>query len=198
MLKLFHAPMSRSSRFIWLLEELGADYTVEYVTIPRMDGSGQADAKNPHPEGKVPALEHDGMVITESAAIALYLTDLLPAAGIGPVVGDVRRGDYLTWLFYYAGVIEPVLTFSFLGLADNPGLLRTFRGPPEVHKRLLDALANGPYVLGDNFSAVDILVCSIGAWARSALPPGDLMDDYLKRCNERPALQRAQARDAAP
>ena len=73
MLTLFHSPQSRSTRFLWLLEELGAEYEVEYVTIPRMDGSGAPDPKNPHPEKKVPALLHDGHLVTESVAVALYL-----------------------------------------------------------------------------------------------------------------------------
>ena len=84
MLTLYHAPRSRSSRIIWLLEELGADYEIRYVEIPRMDGSGQPDASNPHPDKKVPALVHGDVLVTESAAVCLYLTDLHPDAGIGP------------------------------------------------------------------------------------------------------------------
>src|SRR5215510_6052624 len=120
MLTLFHAPLSRSTRFVWLLEELGADYQIRYVDISRGDGSGGADPSNPHPDKKVPALVHDGAVVTESAAIALYLTDLHPRAKIGPALGDAQRGAYLTWLAYYAGVIEPVVTIEFAKLADHP------------------------------------------------------------------------------
>lgn len=93
MLTLFHAPKSRSSRIIWLLEELGATYQLRLTTIPRMDGTGASDPGNPHPDKKVPALQHDDALITESAAIVLYLTDLLPANGLGPRVGDAQRGD---------------------------------------------------------------------------------------------------------
>jgi len=83
MLTLFHAPWSRSSRLVWLVEELGADCRIEYCDIRRMDGAGAADPKNPHPDGKVPALLHNGALITESAAVALYLTGLHPEAGLG-------------------------------------------------------------------------------------------------------------------
>ena len=198
MLTLFHSPQSRSSRMIWLLEELGADYEIAYVEIPRADGTGAPDPRNPHPDKKVPALVHDGALITESAAIMLYLTDLFPDAGLGPQVGDPERGPYLTWLAYYAGVIEPVLTFAFLGLGDNEGLVRTFRGQAEMNARVLAALDGKDYLLGSGFSAADILIASIGHWARDMLPQGEIMDAYLARCGARPALARSMSKDAVP
>lgn len=196
MLTLFHAPQSRSSRIVWLLEELGADYEIRYVEIPRMDGSGSADPANPHPDQKVPALVHDGALVTESAAICLYLTDLHPEAGIGPVVGDPARGAYLGWLAWYAGVVEPVVTHELAGLGGHPVLSRTFRGKAEMHRRITDALAQAPYLLGDAFSAADVLLASLGQWARHMLPAGQPIDGYLARVNARPALARALQRDA--
>src|SRR5262245_14348909 len=98
MLTLHHAPQSRSTRIIWLLEELGADYRLQITDIPRPDAKGAADPSNPHPDKKVPALVDDGVLVTESAAIVAYLTDKFPQAGIGPVVGDPDRGPYLSWL----------------------------------------------------------------------------------------------------
>ncbi len=91
------------------------------MNIPRMDGSGAADPDNPHPDKKVPALVHDGVLVTESAAIFAYLTDLFPHAGIAPVVGDEKRGPYLSWLAYYAGVIEPVVSFETAGAGWERG-----------------------------------------------------------------------------
>src|SRR5579872_2018756 len=114
MLTLYHAPRSRSSRMVWLLEELGTPYTLKVVNIRRADGSGAADPTNPHPHGKVPALTDDGAMIFESPAIALYLTDRFPDAKLGPRVGDQDRGAYLTWLAWYTGVFEPSLTAKFL------------------------------------------------------------------------------------
>ena len=196
MLRLYHAPRSRSSRILWLLEEVGADCEIVYTNIARQDGSGEEDENNPHPDRKVPALVHDGTLITESSAIVLYLTDLHAEANLGPQPGDPKRGEYLAWLFYYSGVIEPVVTFEFAGLGDNPALMRTFRGKSEMERRLLDALKRGPYLLGDTFSGADILVASLGAWARSMLPTGQLVDDYLARCNSRPALKASLAKDS--
>jgi glutathione S-transferase len=195
-LTLFHAPRSRSSRIIWLLEELGARYEVRYVDIPRMDGSGKPDPSNPHPDKKVPALLHDGVLVTESAAICLYLTDLHPDAGMGPAVGDPNRGPYLSWLAYYAGVIEPVATVEFAGLGSNEIFARTFRGRKEMGRRVTDALEKQPFLLGESFSAADVLVGSLGQWARDMLPAGEPVDAYLARLNARPALARAFEKDA--
>lgn len=196
MLRLHHAPRSRSSRIVWLLEELGADCEIVYTNITRQDGSGDEDEANPHPDKKVPALVHNGTLITESSAIVLYLTDLFPEAGLGPKPNDPKRGQYLSWLFYYSGVIEPVVTFEFAGLGENPALIRTFRGRAEMDRRIMEALKQGPYLLGDTFSGVDLLIASMGAWARQMLPTGKLMDDYLARCNSRPALRASFAKDS--
>ena len=196
MLKLYHAPRSRSSRIVWLLEELKADCEIVYTNITRMDGSGDEDEANPHPDKKVPALVHNGTLITESSAIVLYLTDLHPEVGLGPTPGDPRRGEYLTWLFYYSGVIEPVVTFETAGLGDHPSLMRTFRGRAETDRRIMEALKRGPYLLGDAFSGADILIASMGGWMRNMLPTGKLVDDYLARCNSRPALKASFAKDS--
>jgi glutathione S-transferase len=196
MLVLHHAPQSRSSRIVWLLEELGADYQLKITDIPRPDGKGASDPSNPHPDKKVPALVDDGVVVTESAAIVQYLTDKFPKAGIGPVVGDPDRGPYLSWLAYYAGVMEPVINFQFAGLGGNEILARTFRDRSAMDRRVLGALEAGPFVLGKKFSGADILVASIGQFLREMLPAGPVVDAYLERCNARPALARALARDA--
>ncbi len=198
MLTLYHAPQSRSSRILWLLEELQADYEIAYVDIPRADGSGAADSKNPHPDKKVPALVHDGELITESIAIVLYLTDMFPEASIGPKVGDPGRGAYLTWLAYYAGVMEPVLNHQFLDLGDHEGLARTFRGRREMDKRILDALNRSPYITGENFTAADIIIASLGHFIREMLPANGVVDAYLERCGKRPALAIANAKDSPP
>jgi len=195
MLTLHHAPQSRSSRILWLLEELGTDYVLRITDIPRMDGTGGSDPGNPHPDKKVPALVDDGVLITESIAIVQYLTDKFPTADLGPRLGDAKRGPYLSWLAYYAGVIEPVLNLEFAGLADNVAMQRTFRNRAAIDRRLLDALAAGPYLLGERFSGADILIASMGQWARTMLPAGSLVDAYLERCNSRPALARARAKD---
>ena len=195
MLTLYHAPQSRSSRIVWLLEELGAKYELKITDIPRPDGTGAPDPGNPNPDKKVPTLVDDGVMITESSAIVLYLTDKFPAARLGPPIGDPKRGPYLSWLAYYAGVIEPVINFQFAGVSDNPALQRTFRDRAAMDRRLLAALEAGPYLLGSDFSGADVLVFSLGVFARQMLPAGPVVDAYLERCGARPARLRAQAKD---
>jgi glutathione S-transferase len=194
-LTLYHAPKSRSSRIVWLLEELAATYVLAITDIPRMDGTGAPDPANPHPDKKVPALVDDGVLITESIAIVQYLTDKFPAADLGPSIRDPNRGPYLSWLAYYAGVIEPVVSLEFAGLADNAVLQRTFRNRAAMDRRILAALAGGGYLLGEKFSGADILIVSLGQFMRTMLPAGALVDAYLDRCTARPALARALAKD---
>ena len=198
MLTLYHAPQSRSSRIVWLLEELGADYEIAYMNIVRADGSGAADAGNPHPDKKVPALVHDGELVTESTAIMLYLTDLFPDAAVAPQVGEAGRGAYLTWLAYYSGVMEPVLNHQFVGLDGHEGLARTFRSRKELDARILGALEGAPFILGEAFTAADLLFASLGHVVREMLPAGDTVDAYLARCADRPALAAARAKDSPP
>jgi glutathione S-transferase len=191
-LKLFHNPDSRSSRFIWLLEELGVDYELVCVEIPR-GGKGSPDPSNPHPDKRVPALIHDGRLITESAAIALYLTDAFPQAGLGPLAGDPRRADYLTWLAFYAGEMEPAFGMYRRGWIDRDPQFSTSH--ERVQKRVLTALSQGEYLLGDQFTAADVLVCSPYQWLRDFGPTSPRIDQWLARLAARPAAIRAAERD---
>jgi glutathione S-transferase len=191
MLTLFHAPRSRSTRMIWLLEELGAPYEVRTVNIARQDGLGARDPANPHPHGQVPALVDDGVLITESAAIALYLTDSYRDHPIGPAVGDPLRGPYLTWLAYYAGVLEPVIGAYF-----RDGMTDAEKAAYEIlDGQLKGALEGGSWLLGDTFSAADILFISLLQFARQALPPHAVYDRWLERAQARPGFARALEKD---
>lgn len=192
MLTLFHAPRSRSTRFLWLLEELGATYEVKTVDIYRATTkTGARDPANPHPHGQVPALLDDGVLITESAAIALYLTDKFPANGLGPRVGDPLRGPYLGWLAYYAGVLEPGVVNLWKQRQDDEDKA-TYQA---LDDRLRTTLEKSPWLLGDDFSAADMLFISLLQFARQMLPPHAVYDDWLARANARPALARALAKD---
>lgn len=196
MLTLFHSPQSRSTRVIALLKDLGAldAVTIERVTIPRRDGTGGRDPANPHPDGKVPFLVHDGVAIWESSAIMLYLADLFPDAGLNIPPGHPRRGAYLSWFAWYSGVVEPVLTLEAAGIT-HPGLMATFRSHAEVKARLRAALADGPFLLGDRFTAADLLLHSPYAWFGK---PGEpVLDAWVERCLERPGARFAAAFDAA-
>jgi glutathione S-transferase len=194
MITLFHAPRSRSTRFIFLLEELGAPYKLHPVTIRRADGSGALDPDNPHPHGKTPVIDDDGVVVFESAAIALYLTDKFPKNGIGPLQGDPRRGAYLTWLAYYAGEMEPAWVSQFMKW-DVPRGTAGWVKTDEIMEFVNATLAKGPYLLGENFSAADILVGTTFAMFLGSplLAKTDLLEAYVKRVTGRPAWAKAQA-----
>jgi len=198
MLTFYHAPRSRSGRVHWLLHEIGAEVDLVPVDIRRQDGSGAPDPKNPHPDGKVPALVHDGALITETPAILLYLTDLFPEAGLGPRIGEPQRGAYLTWLVYYGSVMEPVYILDVCGLGDNPVLQATFRGVAEVEARLTAALRDQPYLVGDRFSAADLLICSPYLYFPDSVPDDPQVRDWLARCTERPAYRRSLETDDRP
>lgn len=196
MLTLFHAPWSRSSRLVWLLEELKADYAIRYCDIPRRDGTGARDPRNPHPDGKVPALMHDEALITESAAVTLYLTDLLPKARMAPLAGDPDRGAYLTWLAWNAGELEPAFWNRIMGHTETDPRARA--GYDAAIARLMQALETGPWLMGQKFTAVDVLIGSALGWGRDYLPQSPLLDDYLLRLEARPANGRAAAKDGVP
>jgi len=195
-LTLIHSPRSRSTGFIWLLEELGAPYDIRRVTIRRAGGEAGLDPANPHPHGKVPALLHDGVLIHEQAAIVLYLTDLFPEAGLGPRIGDAQRGPYLTWLAYYAGVVEPAFVSRFLN-TDVPRGTAGWVKVEEVVAHLEATLKDRPFLLGDAFSGADVLYGGTFAMFGQSpiMPQSMVIADYAKRCVARPANARAQARD---
>ena len=195
MLTLIHAPRSRSSRILWLLEELGADYDVRYVDIRRGDGSGARDPSNPHPAGQVPAIVHDGAVVSESSAVVLYLTDLFPGSEMGRPIGHPDRGAYLTWLAYYAGVVEPAVTARHLKVAEpDTAFGKQFS---ELGERLQTTLSRQDYLLGDTVSGADILFASVMQWAASLMPDLDVLRAHAARMQARPALAQAMAKDSA-
>ena len=200
MLTLYHSPMSRSSRIIWLLEELEADYEIAYVDIPRRDGSGASDPNNPHPQKKVPFLTNGEVQVWESVAIALYAADLYPDSPIVPAPTDADRGAYVSWMTYYAATFEPMMMLSMMGLADDERVSGSsaFGTIPKAHELISAALEAGPYIAGDRFTAADVFLAGAGQWAREILPAGEVVDAYLERCYGRPALARAQAKDAKP
>jgi glutathione S-transferase len=198
MITLYHRPKTRSARFVFLLEELQAPYTVQLVTTRTRDGSGAPDPANPHPHGKVPAISDDGVVVFESPAIALYLTDKFPKNRLGPQVGEAGRGAYLSWLAYYSGVLEPAFMSKFMNF-EVPRVAAGWAPIDEAMAAVLALLSKGAYMLGEQFSAVDVLYGTMFAlFAQSPiLPKSAVLDDYVKRVVSRPAYTRAAARDTA-
>jgi glutathione S-transferase len=191
---LYHSPRSRSSAIVALVEDLGADIEIREVSISRQDGSGGPDGANPHPEKKVPYLV-DGMeTVRERGAIILYLTDKYPEAGLGPIEGQPGRGAYLSWLFYYQGVMEPVMILHWTGLS-HPALEASLRDFDAMIARLAETLEKQPYLLGDTFSAADLLCASPFHWFPDFMPDNAAIRDWVKRCGERPSVRRVVERE---
>lgn len=196
MLTLYHAANSRSTTIVQLIEEMGLTGQVDIidVTIPRQDGSGGRDPRNPHPEGKVPYLVNGDDHIRERGAIIVYLTDMFPDSGLGRSAGDPQRGEYLSWLFYYQGVMEPVMILKFVQIG-HPAIEASLRDYDTMLTRLDEVLGKQPYLLGENFSAADLLCSGPFAWFGDQLPSTPVIDAWVARCQDREAVRRVQARD---
>jgi glutathione S-transferase len=149
---LYHRPKSRSTRCIFLLEELEIPYEIRFVATRTRDG-GAIDPTNPHPHGKVPAISDDGAIVFESPAIALYLTDKFPDKRLGPLIGERDRAAYLSWLCYYTGVLEPAFMSKFMNV-EVPRGTAGWVPVDEAMSAIIMVLTSGPYMLGERFRAL--------------------------------------------
>lgn len=191
----YHNPRSRAQMVHWMLEEAGAPYRIVPIDFEK------GEHKTPsflalNPMGKLPTIVHRGTVVTETAAIIAYLADVFPQAGLAPAIDDPSRGTYYRWLFFGAGCFEPALLDEMLKRPAPPQKTAVGWGSyGEVVAAFKAALAKGPYLLGDKFSAADVYVGSQIRWAMMFGAPGlkgeKVFDDYVARLNARPALQRA-------
>jgi glutathione S-transferase len=157
MITLYHSPQTRSGSIVWLLEELEVPYQTKIVDFRRADGTGSRDPANPHPHGKVPTLTDGGETVFEASAIALFLTDKYRTKKLGPAPGDAKRGEYLSWLAYRPGVMEPALISRRFEIKHVYGAMG-WAPADEVEEVLNEHLVSRQYFLGDAFSALDILL----------------------------------------
>lgn len=197
MLTLYHSPQSRSTALLAVLEEMALfdRVDVRVVEIARQDGSGGRDPANPHPEGKVPALDHDGRIITERGAIIAHLATVFPDSGLAPRPGTPDWGVFLTWMAWYQGVMEPVLILDWLKF-EHPALTASFRCHAEVAARLHAALERGPWLMGAHWSLADLLCHGPYGYFPDMVPDDPLIRDWLARCLARPSAAAVAARDA--
>jgi glutathione S-transferase len=157
LITLYHSPQTRSASIVWLLEELEVPYQTKVVDFRRADGTGSRDASNPHPHGKVPALVDGDETVFEGSAIALFLTDKYRTKKLGPAVGEPNRGEYLSWLAYRPGVMEPALISRRFEIKHVFGAMG-WAPADEVEEVLNRHMASRQYFLGDTFTALDILL----------------------------------------
>jgi len=191
---LYHSLQTRSGSILWLLEELGVPYETKPVTFRRFDGTGAKDPANPHPHGKVPALTDGGDTLFESSAIALYLTDKHRTKPMGPAAGEKDRAQYLSWLAYRPGVMEPALISRRLDFAHVNGMMG-WAPADEVEDVLNAHLTDRTYFLGDDFGALDILIGGGIHFMIQAkmMAETDVLKDYTARIIDRPAFRKMMA-----
>jgi len=194
---LYHAPFSRSSTVAALVHELDTtEIEIRTVSVARMDGKGAPDGANPHPEKKVPFLVDGAEEVRERAAIMTYLTDAYPVAGMAPLPGEAGRGAYLSWMSYYQGVMEPLILLWFSNLS-SPAFTEALRDMDTMYRHLEETLERGPWLLGDRFSAADLLCSSPFGWVPGLGEGHPVIEDWVRRCGERPSMRRVAEADAA-
>jgi glutathione S-transferase len=195
----FHNPMSRGRIVAWMLEEVGAPYEVKLLRFET------AEHKTPdylalNPMGKIPAIVHRGVVVTEAAAICAYLADAFPEANLAPAPSDPARGTYLRWLFFAAGCVEPAVVDKMFARppVERKGSIG-YGTYEDTMNALEKAIGAGPFILGDRFSACDVYVASLIGWGMmtKAIEPRPAFAEYVKRTSERPAFRRANEKNAA-
>ncbi|MES2442892.1 MAG: glutathione S-transferase family protein [Pseudomonadota bacterium] len=190
-------PQSRGQIVRWMLEETGAEYRTEV-----MDYASTMKAEpylSINPMGKVPAIVHEGHVVTECAAICAYLAEAFPEAGLVPTADE--RADYYRWLFFAAGPMEQAVTNNFARFVPSPEQGRMFGyGSYDLAVDTLEkTVAAHPYIAGDRFTAADVYVGSTVGWglAFGTLPKRDAFAAYFDRVSARDGYKRAKAKDEA-
>jgi glutathione S-transferase len=192
----YHSPQSRSAGTRFLLEELGADYEVRLLDLKKGE-QRQGEYLDVNPMGKVPAIVHNGALVTEQGAVFTYLADLYPEAGITPAIGDPLRGPYLRWMFFYGSSYEPALIDRSMKREPAPPSTSPYGDYDTMLKTLWDQLGDGPYLLGDRFTAADVLWGTALRWTTmfKLVPETPAVKAYIERVTSRPAALRAAKKD---
>ncbi|MDB5413609.1 MAG: glutathione S-transferase [Rubritepida sp.] len=197
MITLYHCPNTRSTGALSLLEELGAPFDLHVMDL-KAGENRQPGYLAINPMGKVPAIVDGDALITEQGAIFLYLADCFPQAGLAPPIGDPLRGPFLRWLFFYGSSFEPAVVDHATKREPAPAAMSPYGSYETVIETLRAALAPGPWILGERFSAADVLWGIALNWTMmfGIVPKLPEFTAYAERVLARPAIQRANARDA--
>ena len=196
-LTLYHAAPSRSSIVRWMLEEIGEPYDVHLLSL------GNGDNRKPdylaiNPMGKVPALRHGDVVITENAAICTYLADEFPRAKLNVPIGDPRRGPYLKWLFFSPSCLEAAMMDRAFPRKEEARRASLGYGDFDTATDVVaKAVGGSGYLLGEQFTAADVVIGSTLRFGMmfKLLPERPEFVAYTGRLAKRPALMRAEAKD---
>jgi len=193
-------PMSRGRIIRWMLEEVGRPYETKVLNWATGDAKA-VDYLAVNPMGKVPAIVHDGVVVTECAAICAYLADAFPETGLAPPAHSPLRGPYYRWLFFGAGPIEQAVsakTMDFEPTADQSRSLG-FGSIDDVLNTLEGAVKDRPFLVGDSFTAADLYLASHLSWGMNfgTIERRTAFEAYIDRHLQRPAAKRAEEIDNA-
>ncbi len=193
----FHAPQTRSGGTLALFEELGVPYDLHVLNI-KTGELRRLEYLSINPMGKVPAIRHGDALITEQAAVFMYLADLYPEAKLAPPIGDPQRGPYLRWMVFYGSCFEPALIDKSMQRTPATPSTSPYGDFDTMLKTLTDQLGGGPYLLGETFSAADVLWGSALNWTLKfkLVPELPVLRAYVDRIQSRPAIQRAAKKDA--
>lgn len=196
-LTLYHAAPSRSSIVRWMLEETGTPYELHLLNLKEGDQL-KPEYRALNPMGKVPTLVVDSVPMTEVAAICCYLADRFPEAGLAPAASDPRRGPYLSWLFWGPSCFEPAVIDNVLKRTPGPRAMMSWIDYESTLDVVSKALAKGPYLLGEAFSAADVVVGAGINWGLQfkTVTARPEFVAYAERLRARPAMQRQVAMDA--
>jgi len=196
-LTFYHSPNTRSSGTLLLFEELGVPYELKLLNM-KAGEHRQPPYLATNPMGKVPAIEHNGAVITEQVAIAIYLADLFPESGLAPASNGPLRGPYLRWLVFYAACFEPAVVDRARKIEPGPASMLPYGDYDTMLGTLTGQLAKGPWLLGERFTAADVIWGSGLGWTTmfKLVPELPEIKAYLTRFQARPAFSRARAKDA--
>lgn len=193
---LYHHPYTRAANVIWMLEELGTPYELRFVDI-RKDAQKAPEIVALNPMGKLPILTDGNVVVTESAAIALFLADRYSLGKLAPAVDDPARGPYLRWSLFAPSVIEPGMLAKGSGGQFKPSQIG-WGTYDDMIASMESAIAGRSYILGDRFSMAD---CVFGGTLRymlrfKLLDATPSFTAYAERLAARPAAQRADQKNA--
>jgi len=194
---LYHSPQTRSSGALNLLEELHAPYSLHVLNM-KAGEQRQSAYLAVNPMGKVPAIRHGDALITEQVAIGIYLSDLFPEAGITPAIGDALRGPYLRWYVFYAACFEPAMVDKALKRDGGSAAMLPYGSVETTISTLVAQLTAGPWLLGDRFTAADVLWGTALTWMTGfglveAVAP---IKAYVERWNARPSVKKVAEIDA--
>ena len=194
---LYYCPRSRADTTLWMDEELGSVCDIKLLNIQAGDHK-KPDFLAINPMGKVPALVHNGVAMTESAAICVYLADAFADKGLAPALTDPKRGAYYRWMFYAPSCIEPMMLDKLSGAVRENQMAAGYGSEADVLKTIDVALSSGKYILGDTVSAADIVMGSLLNFATmfGAIEKKGAVAAYLDRMTARPAFAAMQAKSA--